>query len=215
MGIYIFPTDLLFEVLKSEGDDFGKNIIPGVIANHRVMGYVYGGYWADIGTIRRFYEVNLEMASPERPFDFYSPDRPVYTRARFLPPSRVHDAVLRHVLLADGCRVSGAEITHSVVGLRCIIGEHTVIRSSVIMGADYYETAIDCEENKRAGRPCIGIGHGTHIEAAIIDKNARIGRNVHIRYLLNRPDSETDNWVVRDGLVIVTKDAVIPDNTVI
>ena len=215
MGIYIFPTDLLLEVLKTEGDDFGKHIIPAAITDHRVMGYVYDGYWADIGTIRRFYEVNLEMASPERPFDFYSPDRPVYTHARFLPPSRVHDSVLKHVLLADGCRVSSAEITHSVVGLRSMIESHAVIRSSVIMGADYYETERDCEENKLAGRPCIGIGHDTHIEAAIIDKNARIGCNVHIRYLLNRPDSETDNWVVRDGLVIVTKDAVIQDNTVI
>jgi glucose-1-phosphate adenylyltransferase len=114
------------------------------------------------------------MASPERPFDFYSPDRPVYTHARFLPPSRVHDSVLKHVLLADGCRVSGAEITHSVVGLRSMIEENTVIRSSVIMGADYYETERDCEENRRTGRPCIGIGHGARIEAAIIDKNARI-----------------------------------------
>ncbi len=214
MGIYIFPTDLLLEVLNTDGDDFGKHIIPGAIGDYRVMGYVYGGYWADIGTIRRFYEVNLEMASPERPFDFYSPDRPVYTHARFLPPSRVHDAVLKHVLLADGCRVSGAEITHSVVGLRSMIEANSVIRSSVIMGADYYETESDCKENKRAGRPCIGIGQDCQIEAAIIDKNARIGRNVRIRYL-DRPDSETDNWVVRDGLVIVTKDAVIPDNTVI
>lgn len=215
MGIYIFPTDLLLEVLKNEGDDFGKHIIPSVIPDYRVMGYVYGGYWADIGTIRRFYEVNLEMASPERPFDFYRPDRPVYTHARFLPPSRVHDSVLKHVLLADGCRVSGAEITHSVVGLRCMVEENSVIRSSVIMGADYYETESDCEKNKQIGRPCIGIGCGSHIEAAIIDKNARIGQNVRIRYLLDRPDSETENWVVRDGLVIVTKDAVIPDNTVI
>lgn len=215
MGIYVFPTELLLEVLKTEGDDFGKHILPGVIANYQVMGYVYGGYWADIGTIRRFYEVNLEMASPERPFDFYSPDRPIYTRARFLPPSRVHDSVLKHVLLADGCRIFGSEITHSVVGLRCRVEEKSVIRSSVIMGADYYETEKHCEENRRSRRPCIGIGEGSRIEAAIIDKNARIGRNVHIRHLLDRPDSETDHWVVRDGLVIVTKDAVIPDGTVI
>ncbi|MDX9786617.1 MAG: glucose-1-phosphate adenylyltransferase [Desulfobacterales bacterium] len=215
MGIYVFPTDLLLEVLKREGDDFGKHIIPGAISDYRVMGYVYDGYWADIGTIRRFYEVNLEMASPERPFDLYSPGRPIYTRARFLPPSRVHGTVLKHVLLADGCRISAAEITHSVVGLRSIIDEKAVIRSSVIMGADFYETVTDIEENKRLGRPRIGIGRGTHIEAAIIDKNARIGRNVRIRYLNDRPDAETDNWVVRDGLVIIPKNAVIADDTVI
>lgn len=214
MGIYVFPTDLLLDVLQTEGDDFGKDIIPGVISNHHVMGFVYDGYWADIGTIRRFYEVNLEMASPERPFDFYSPNRPVYTRARFLPPSRVHETKLNHVLMADGCKVTGAEITHAVVGLRSIINRQTIIRSSVIMGADFYETEAECEENKRTGRPCVGIGRGSRIEAAIIDKNARIGRNVHIRYL-NRPDSETDNWVARDGIVIVPKNALIPDDTVI
>ncbi len=215
MGIYVFHTDLLFEVLKTEGDDFGKNIIPGVINDYRVMGYVYDGYWADIGTIRRFYEVNLEMASPERPFDFYSPDRPIYSRARFLPASEVHGAWLRHALLADGCRVAKAEITHSVIGLRCLIEEDAVIRSSVIMGADYYETAAELQENKRLGRPNIGIGRGAHIEAAIIDKNARIGRNVRIHYLPDRSDMETENYVVRDGLVIVPKDAVIADHTVI
>ena len=214
MGIYVFPTELLLDVLQTEGDDFGKDIIPGVISNYHVMGFVYDGYWADIGTIRRFYEVNLEMASPERPFDFYSPNRPVFTRARFLPPSRVHETKLNHVLMADGCKVTGAEITHAVVGLRSIINRQTVIRSSVIMGADYYETEAECEENRHIGRPCVGIGRGSRIEAAIIDKNARIGRNVHIRYL-NRPDSETDNWVARDGIVIVPKNALIPDDTVI
>ena len=215
MGIYIFSTDLLFDVLKIEGDDFGKNIIPNVIPHHRVMGYIYDGYWADIGTIRRFYEVNLEMTLPERPFDFYIPERPVYTRARFLPASEVHGARLKHVLLADGCRILEAEITLSVIGLRSLIDGHTVIRSSVIMGADYYETESERGENRRKKRPDIGIGRGTYIEAAIIDKNARIGRNVCIRYLPDRPDMETDNWVARDGLVIVPKDAVVPDNTVI
>ncbi|MFZ5570921.1 MAG: glucose-1-phosphate adenylyltransferase [Thermodesulfobacteriota bacterium] len=215
MGIYVFHTDLLLEILKAEGDDFGKHIIPGMIAGYRVMGYVYDGYWADIGTIRRFYEVNLEMASPERPFDFYSPDRPVYSRARSLPASEVHGAWLRHALLADGCRVEKAEITQSVIGLRCLIGEEAVIRSSIIMGADYYETAIDRVENRRLGRPDIGIGRGAHLEAAIIDKNARIGQHVRIRHLPDRPDMETENWAARDGLVVVLKDAVIADHTVI
>jgi glucose-1-phosphate adenylyltransferase len=111
MGIYVFRTDLLSEVLKSEGDDFGKNIIPGAISDHRVMGYVYDGYWADIGTIRAFYEVNLEMALPERSFDFYMPGRPVYSRPRFLPASEVHGSQLHHTLLADGCRVTKADIS--------------------------------------------------------------------------------------------------------
>ncbi|MBI9085507.1 MAG: glucose-1-phosphate adenylyltransferase [Desulfobacterales bacterium] len=215
MGIYVFRTDLLFEVLKSEGDDFGKNIIPGAISDHRVMGYVYNGYWADIGTIRAFYEVNLEMALPERPFDFYIPGRPIYSRPRFLPASEVHGAQIHHTLLADGCRVNKADICDAVIGLRSLIGPDAQIRFSIIMGADYYETESDRVENKRIGRPNIGIGQGTVIECAIIDKNARIGRNVHIRCLPDRPDSETDNWVVRDGLVVIPKDAVIEDGTVI
>ncbi|MGB5423175.1 MAG: sugar phosphate nucleotidyltransferase, partial [Desulfobacterales bacterium] len=215
MGIYVFRTDLLFEVLKSEGDDFGKNIIPGALADYRVMGYVYDGYWADIGTIRAFYDVNLEMASPKRPFDIYIPGRPIYSRARFLPASEVHGARLDHTLLADGCRVTQADIRDAVIGLRSLIGPKAQIRSSIVMGADYYETEVNRAENKRLGRPDIGIGEGAVIEGAIVDKNARIGRNVHIRHLPDRPDSETDNWVARDGLVIIPKDAAIDDDTVI
>ncbi len=215
MGIYVFRTDLLFEVLKSEGDDFGKHIIPSALADYRVMGYVYDGYWADIGTIRAFYDVNLEMALPDRPFDFYIPGRPIYSRARFLPASEVQGARLDHTLLADGCRVTQADTRDAVIGLRSLIGPKTQIRSSILMGADYYETEVDRAENKRLDRPGIGIGEGTVIEGAIIDKNARIGRNVHIRHLPDRPDSETDNWVARDGLVIIPKDAVIDDDMVI
>jgi glucose-1-phosphate adenylyltransferase len=215
MGIYVFRTDLLFEVLKSPGDDFGKDILPKALANYRVMGHVYDGYWADIGTIRRFYEVNLEMALPERPFDFYMPGRPIYSRARFLPATEIYDAHLENTLMADGCRVTDARISHAVIGLRSQIGPKTRIRSSILMGADYYETAADRAENQRLGRPDIGIGQGTVIEGAIIDKNARIGRNVQIRHLSDRPDSEADNWVARDGLVVIPKDSVIADNTVI
>jgi glucose-1-phosphate adenylyltransferase len=215
MGIYVFRTDLLFEVLKSEGDDFGKNIIPSALTDFRVMGYVYDGYWADIGTIRAFFEVNLEMTLPDRPFDFYIPGRPIYSRARFLPASEVQGAQLDHTLLADGCRVAEADIRNAVIGLRSQIGPKAQIRSSILMGADYYETEADRTENKRLGRPDIGIGDGTVIEGAIIDKNARIGRNVRIRHLPNRPDSETDNWVARDGLVVIPKDAAIDDDMVI
>jgi glucose-1-phosphate adenylyltransferase len=215
MGIYVFRTDLLFETLTSEGDDFGKHIIPNALADYRVMGYVYDGYWADIGTIRAFYEVNLEMALPDRPFDFYTPGRHVYSRPRFLPASEVHGAHLDHTLLADGCRVTQADIRNAVIGLRSLIGPKVQIRSSIVMGADYYETEADRAENKRLGRPDIGIGEGTVIEGAIIDKNARIGRNVRIRHIDDRPDSETDNWAARDGLVVIPKDAAIADDTVI
>lgn len=215
MGIYVFATKLLFELLEAKGDDFGRDIIPAAIKNRRVMGYVFDGYWEDIGTIRRFYQVNLDMASPDAPFDFYSPDRPIYTHARFLPASEVHGAHLHNVLLTDGCRVYDATARDSVIGLRSIIGPEVTIRSTVMMGADYYETDEELADNKREDRPDIGIGAGSIIEQAIIDKNARIGRNVTIRAIPNRPDSEGDNWVARDGLIIVPKNAVIPDGTVI
>ena len=166
MGIYVFQTDLLFEALNAEGHDFGNHIIPNALTDYRVMGYVYDGYWADIGTIRAFYEVNLEMALPERPFDFYTPGRPIYSRARFLPATEVYGARIEDALMADGCRVADAEITHAVIGLRSQIGSQTRIRASVLMGADYYETDADRAENRRRGRPDIGIGQGAVIEGA-------------------------------------------------
>lgn len=215
MGIYVFSTELLLEILNRPGDDFGNHIIPGMLESHKIMGYVYDGYWADIGTIRRFYEVNLEMTSNERPYDLYSPNRPIYTRPRFLPASEVHGARLDHALIADGCRIADADISDAVIGQRSILDAGVTVRSSVIMGADYYETEANKAENRRLGRPDIGIGAGSVIEGAIVDKNARIGKNVRIRNLSDRPDSDEENWVARDGLVVVVKNGSIPDGAVI
>jgi glucose-1-phosphate adenylyltransferase len=215
MGIYVFSTDLLFELLDAPGDDFGNDIIPAALPEKRIAGYIFDGYWADIGTIRRFYEVNLELASPNPPFDLNVPHRPIYTHARSLPPNELHGPTLDGVLLADGCYIGDAAISNSVIGVRSTIGSEVIIKSSVIMGSDYYETAAHHAENRRLERPDIGIGDGSVIEGALIDKKARIGRNVHIRYLPDRPDAEDENWVARDGLVVVPKSAVIPDNTVI
>ncbi|MFO7682828.1 MAG: glucose-1-phosphate adenylyltransferase [Chloroflexota bacterium] len=215
MGIYVFETSVLIDMLATEGDDFGRDIIPSAIANKKVVGYVFDGYWEDIGTIKRFYEVNLEMAMPDAPFDFYIAERPIYTHARFLPATEVHGAHLHNVLLTDGCRVYDASVSNCVVGLRSIIGPETVLQSTVMMGADFYETDGERKENVMLGRPDIGIGAGSVIHRSIIDKNARIGNNVHIRSIPNRPDMETENWVARDGIVIVPKGSVIPDGTVI
>jgi glucose-1-phosphate adenylyltransferase len=215
MGIYVFSSALLRELLQGPGDDFGKNLIPGALPERRIMGYVFDGYWADIGTIRRFYEVNLQLASPQRPLDLFGPDWPIYTHPRFLPPSEVRESHLDEVLLADGCHVLGSDIRKAVIGLRSVIGPDVTIRSSVIMGADYYETEDQCAADNDMGQPHVGIGPGSVIECGIIDKNARIGRNVHIRDLPERPDEDYEDWVVREGLVIVPKSAVIPDNTVI
>ena len=214
MGIYVFSTEILSDLLAPSGDDFGSDIIPKALSEHRVMGHVFDGYWADIGTIRRFYEVNLELATTQ-PFDLNIANQPVYTNARFLPPTELQGARLSKVLLAEGCNIGDAEITNSVVGIRSIIGSQVIIRDSVMMGADHYETDEQRAENRRLARPDIGIGNGSVIESAILDKKARIGRNVHIRSLPDRPDCENDNWVVRDGLVVVPKSAIIPDDSVI
>jgi glucose-1-phosphate adenylyltransferase len=214
MGIYVFSTEILSDLLAAPGNDFGNDIIPKALSEHRVMGHVFDGYWADIGTIRRFYEVNLELAATQ-PFDLNIANQPVYTNARFLPPTELQGARLSKVLLAEGCNIADAEITNSVVGIRSIIGSQVVIRDSVMMGADHYETDEQRAENRRLARPDIGIGNGSVIESAILDKKARIGRNVHIRSLPDRPDCENDNWVVRDGLVVVPKSAIIPDDSVI
>ncbi|WP_205747231.1 glucose-1-phosphate adenylyltransferase [Desulfopila sp. IMCC35006] len=214
MGIYVFSTDLLSELLSAPGDDFGNDIIPEAMLNHRVKGYVFDGYWADIGTIRRFYEVSLELATT-RHFELNNPSQPIYTNARFLPPTELQGATLSQVLLAEGCNIGNAEISNSVVGIRSVIGSDVVVRDTVMMGADYYETDEQRAENRQLGRPDIGVGNGSIIESAILDSKARIGRNVHIRCLPDRPDSDDENWVVRDGLVVVPKSAIIPDNTVI
>lgn len=215
MGIYLIRTSLLTELLASPGNDLARDITPPTILKYRVMGYVFRNYWADIGTIRRYYEVNLELVSKNSPFDFNNPLRPIYTHARFLPPCEVYGAKLNDVILTDGGRIYDAEITRSVIGLRSIIRSNVTIHSSIVMGADYYESCAEVASHNQSGTPCIGIGEGTIIESALIDKNARIGRHVHIRHLPNRPDSETESWVARDGLVIILKNAIIPDGTVI
>ncbi len=174
--------------------------------------HIYEGYK---GTIRRFYEVNLRMAKADAPFDFYDDHAPIYTHARFLPGSEIQDSRLDEVLLADGCRIYKASVRETVVGLRTIIGAEANIQSSVLLGADYFETDEERDENRRLNRPDIGIGENAVIKGAIIDKNARIGKNVTIRYIPDRPDEETENWVSRDGIVIVPKNAILQDEEVI
>lgn len=217
MGIYVFGTQSMVEMLREEsGSDFGKHIIPAAIEKGlRVYAYPFEGYWEDIGTIRAFYDANLALAGPEPPFDFFAPEWPIYTRARYLSGSRVLDSTIRRVVLAPGCRIDQAAIADSVIGLRSIVNPGAHLRRVVMMGADYYETIVQLEENQRLGIPDIGVGHGSVIENAILDKNVRIGHNVVIRNHEGQADQETETYVIRDGLVVVSKGAVIPDSTVI
>jgi glucose-1-phosphate adenylyltransferase len=217
MGIYIFNYDVLRGLLeKHSKDDFGKHILPAAIKSHKVCGFTFDGYWEDIGTVRAYYEANLSLALPDPPFDLYDPVRPIYTRPRYLPGTRTDDCHLVRVLLADGCRLQDAIISDSVIGLRSVIGPGARISRSVIMGADFYEDEAGRAATRERGVPHVGIGSGSTIEGAIIDKNARIGNNVVIR---PHPEViemiEEEDYVIRDGLVIVPKNAVIPDGTVI
>ncbi len=217
MGIYVFRTHTLTEILREEtGSDFGKHIIPAAIEKGlRVFVYPFEDYWEDIGTMRAFYKANLALAGPEPPFDFFAPEWPIYTRARYLSGSRVLDSSIRRVVLAPGCRINNAAVADSVIGLRSIVNPGAHLHRVVMMGADYYETLAQIEENEHLGLPNIGVGPGSVVEAAILDKNVRIGRNVVIRNHEGSEDVETDTYVVRDGIVVVPKGVVIPDNTVI
>ncbi len=217
MGIYIFRADVLRKMLEeSDAEDFGKQIIPQAIQSRRVYGYLFDGYWEDIGTIRSFYEANLAMTLPNPPFDFYNPQHPIYSRPRFLPPSRADDCHLDSVALAEGCIIDRADIRESVIGLRGVVRVDAHLTRTVMMGADFYETPEQKAENHRLGIPDVGIGRGSRIEGAIIDKNARIGESVVIRSREEEAEFiETENYTIRDGIVVIPKNAVIPDGTVI
>lgn len=217
MGIYIFRADVLQTVLRaSEAQDFGKEVIPETIGDFRVYSFEFDGYWEDIGTVRAFYEANLALAQPEPLLDFYDMEHPIFTRPRFLPPSLTDGCDLEKALVADGCLLHGSDIRESVVGLRSVIAPEVRVIRSVVMGADFYETPERKAENRALGRPDVGIGRGSSIEGAIIDKNVRIGQGVTIR--AHDPQGEmveTEDYVIRDGIVVVPKNAVIPDGTVI
>jgi glucose-1-phosphate adenylyltransferase len=208
MGIYLFNTEVLIGLLQNNPgfDDFGGDIIPHAIQNCAVYGFDFDGYWRDIGTIRSFYETNLELTTPNPPFNFYDTEHPIYTHSRFLPGSIVEDSNLKDVLLAEGCQIQKAEITHSVIGVRSVIAAGTKIKDSILMGADYYTGELPA-------LPPIGIGPNCTIEGAIIDKNARLGANVVIQPFPRGTDIASENWVVQDGIVVIPKDGIIPDGT--
>ena len=210
MGIYMFKTSVLNELLTYHlrSDDFGGDIIPESIQSHDVYGFDFDGYWEDIGTIRSFYETNLKLTSSNPPFNFFDVKAPIYTHARFLPGSTIEDSNLQDVLLTEGCRIRKAEITHSIVGIRSQIAEGTVIKDSIIMGADYYDA------EKPDGKIPIGIGRNCHIESAILDKNVRIGDGVTILpFPRDHKDADHPFYFVRDGIVVIAKDTEIPAGT--
>ena len=215
MGIYVFNRDLLVDVLRSTSyQDFGKEIFPTLIEPKNVQVHLFDGYWEDIGTIQAFYNANLQLATDKPPFDLIYPEAPLYSRARFLPPSRLDGVNIRNSLVADGCRISpGVKIENSVIGLRCTIGENVTIRDSIIMGADEYETNSELRDDDRLDRPPIGIGADSLIVGSIVDKNCHIGRGVKIVPRSDFPQGlhESGPCAVCDGIPVILKDAIVPD----
>ncbi len=218
MGIYLFRRETLLELLNSDPTvtDFGKEIFPRSIKTHKVQAYLFDGYWEDLGTIKAYHDSHLALAGENPPFDFHSPEGVIYTRMRFLPASRISNAELKHCLVSDGCVISdGARLEECVVGVRSRIGAGASLFRTVIMGADRYENCDQMEADEAAHVPFLGIGENSVIRNAIIDKDARIGRNVQITNRRGLVNHEEPNHVIRDGIVVIPKGAIIPDNTVI
>jgi glucose-1-phosphate adenylyltransferase len=220
MGIYVFKKDVLINLLEShpEQTDFGKEIIPGASANHNVQAYLFDDYWEDIGTIEAFYEANLALTQqPKPPFSFYDEKAPIYTRPRHLPPTKLLDCKVRESIIGEGCILKQCNISHSVLGVRTRIEANCTIEDSLLMGADYYDPLAERETGLNDGKIPLGIGADSTIRRAIIDKNAHIGHNVLI---LNKDRVEEANreelgFYIRSGIVVVLKNATIPDGTVI
>lgn len=217
MGIYVFNYEILVELLRTDESwvDFGREIIPSAIKKYSVQAHVFNGYWEDIGTIRAFYEANLDLASPLPKFNIFDTTAPIYTRARYLPPSKMHACDIDNSMVSDGCILNGVRVRRSILGLRSRIDNGADIEESILMGSDFFESLFEIENNLNTGRPHVGVGGGTIIRRSIIDKNVRIGKNVK---LLNRDnienyDAPCQSFYIRDGIIIVPKNAVIPDGT--
>ncbi len=216
MGIYVFNSDVLEKSLADGSKlDFGREVIPGSIRQFNVKTHVFNDYWEDIGTIRSFFEANLDLAQPIPKFDLFDPKNRLFTRPRFLPYSKINQVTAQRSVITEGCILDGVQLRDCLIGIRSRIDSGTRLQRVVMMGADEYESDADREQNREANRPDMGIGQNCMIEEAIIDKNARVGKNVKIR---RRSIGETDDgegWYVRDGIVVIEKGATIPDGTII
>jgi glucose-1-phosphate adenylyltransferase len=220
MGIYVFERQVLFDLLKESPDrtDFGKEILPAALQNYNVQAYLFKDYWEDIGTIEAFYNANLALTQqPSPPFSFYDEKAPIYTRSRYLPPTKLLDCNVVESMVGEGCILRECTVKRSVIGIRSRIETGCVIDNALLMGSDFYESPQERLETVESGKVPLGIGANTIIQRAIIDKNARIGRNVRI---VNRDHVQDGNredlgFVIRNGIIVVIKNATIPDGMVI
>ena len=217
MGIYVFNRDLLTQILSDNptSHDFGKQIIPSAIHTRRVVSYPFEGYWSDIGTIRSFYEANLMLARPKPEFNMFDPNAPLYTNARMLPPAKIESSTVHNSIIAESAVIIESEISESVIGLRSFVGRGTQVRRTIIMGADYFPWETREKRSSIEGPERPGIGEGSIIENAIIDRNASIGRNCLIANRDNVKEFDGDGYYIRDGIIVVPKNGVLPDGTVV
>jgi glucose-1-phosphate adenylyltransferase len=204
MGIYVFSREILLDILKRPGIDFGKEIIPAALGTLNVHAYLYRGYWADVGTIGAFYDANIQLTGRGAPFNFFHPHRPIYTHPRFLPATRAYDCRIDSSIVAEGCYLDTCEIRDSVVGIRTYVGPGATITRSVLLGADYYQ-----DEDAGSGEVSLGIGRDVVLDRVIVDKNARIADGVRLVNEDGARHADGDGWYIRDGIIVVPKGAVV------
>jgi glucose-1-phosphate adenylyltransferase len=216
MGIYVFNRQVLAEALDNTMTDFGKEVIPGLLGKKKLYAHIFEGYWEDIGTVRAFFEANLALAQPLPPFNFFEPLAPIYTQDRYLPASKLNKCAIDHVVIGDGSILTDSTLRHCVMGIRSYVGEGSTLEDTIVMGADYYETELQMAGNLAKGRPHLGVGKNCRVKGAIIDKNTRIGDGC-VLSADGKPDGVYANGlvIIRDGVLVVPKNAVLPPGTVV
>lgn len=215
MGIYVFNRKALADALDNQMTDFGKEVIPGLLGVKKLYAHVFEGYWEDIGTVKAFFDANLALAQPLPPFNFFDPGAPIYTQDRYLPPSKVNKCQVDYAVFGDGSIIEDSTILHSVLGMRSFVRAGAVLKDVVMMGADFYESDDQLQDNVKRGRPHLGVGPGTRIEHAIIDKNARIGAGVKLSAHGNADGTYPHGIIIRDGVLVVPKGVAVPDGYVL
>jgi glucose-1-phosphate adenylyltransferase len=216
MGIYVFNRNALAEALENSMTDFGREVIPSLLGSKKMFAQVFEGYWEDIGTVKAFFEANLALAQPLPPFNFFDATTPVYSHYEYLPASKLNKCSIDNVVVADGCILTDSTLKHSLFGIRSYVGEGSDLEDVVMMGADYYETPEQIASNRARGKPNLGVGKGCRIRRAIIDKNTRIGDGSQLS-AAGKPDGTYAGGavVIRDGVLVVPKGALIPPGTVV
>jgi glucose-1-phosphate adenylyltransferase len=216
MGIYVFNRDVLEAALENKMTDFGKEVIPGLLGQKKLFAHIFEGYWEDIGTVRAFFDANLALAQPLPPFNFFEPTAPIYTHPRFLPASKLNKCQIDHVVIGDGSILTDSSLKHCLLGIRSYIGEGCVLEDTIVMGSDYYETDKQLAANVAKGRPNLGLGRHCRVFGAIIDKNARIGDGCVLSSHGKADGTYADGRVIiRDGVLVVAKNAILPPGTVV